>query len=138
MLRNSLPIFLLCLCSTLLLRCDYRKYDEGPFFSIYPTEGRLAGSWQWQLALTADQPLTGLYADSTITFSETGSVSVCDLENNCRDGSWSLVSRRTRLQMIFGAKTELFDIRMLTRKEIWLQQSVDGSLQLEWELIPIE
>ncbi len=138
MLRNTLPIICLCLCSVLLLRCDYRKYDEGPFLSVFPTEDRLAGSWQWQLALEANVPLTGVYADSTITFSETGSVSICDQENNCREGQWSLVSRRSRLQMIFGTQTELYDIKMLKRKEVWLQQSLDGSLQVEWELIPQE
>jgi len=138
MLRNSLPIFALCLCSVLLLRCDYRKYDEGPFFSVLPTEKRLAGTWEWQLALEDQQPLTGIYADSTITFSEAGSVSICDQENSCREGTWSLVSRRTRLQMIFGQNTTLFDIKMLKQKEVWLQQSVDGALNVEWELIPLE
>ncbi|MEL6650609.1 MAG: hypothetical protein AAFQ87_07400 [Bacteroidota bacterium] len=138
MLRNAFSAIALCLCALILMRCDYRKYDEGPFFSVFPTERRLSGTWEWQLAVEEQEALTGFYADSTITFAEDGVVRICNLENNCREGEWSLVSRRRRLQMIFGQQTELYDIQMLKREEVWLQQTEGGNLILEWELVPQE
>lgn len=135
MFRGPFLALTLCLLSTCLLHCDYRKFDEGPVFSIYPTEERLANTWKWQLAVRDGEPLTGQYADSTITFMSDASLQICDQEGQCRDGSWNLVSKRTRLQLIFGEETELFDIQMLKRDEIWLRTAFLDTGVVEWELI---
>lgn len=126
-----LLLFVICLSS-----CDYRKYNDGPYFSVYPTENRLANTWNWQLAILDDEPLTGQYSDSTITFVDDATVQICNMEGNCREGEWSLVSKRTRLQLIFGQETQLFDIQMLKRNEIWLRTAVGDSAIVEWELVP--
>ncbi len=135
MLQRPFLIVILGLSSLSLLHCDYRKFEEGPFLSVFPSESRLVNTWHWQLAIQDDEPLTAQYADSTITFFEDASVQICNQENLCREGLWSFVSKRTRLQLIFGAETKLFDILMLKRDEIWLRTAVGDTAIVEWELV---
>ncbi|MEO0472111.1 MAG: hypothetical protein AAF206_20970 [Bacteroidota bacterium] len=132
-----LPGCLLMLCLGLVSCSDDPKYPEGPDASIYTARQRVTNLWEWSLVLDDNTALTGIYADSTIEFTNDDVVRICDLEGNCREGEWSLVSKRTRLQMIFGRKTEVFDIRMLRKNEMWLRMGTDSST-IDWELRSVE
>ncbi|MEM7654727.1 MAG: hypothetical protein AAF399_01250 [Bacteroidota bacterium] len=131
------PIILTLLASFLLSMVACTTYEEGPDFSVFPVNYRVTNTWEWGYSLRNEENLTGEYADSTIQFRDDGVVRICDTLDNCREGSWNLVRKRTRLQMIFGEQAVAYEIRMLRRDELWLSyQDPEDTLLVEWELVP--
>lgn len=132
---NTQHVFALLLACTLLLwGCN--RYEEGPGLSIWPAKDRVVNTWKWSLALENGLNRTGERADSTIEFTANEVVRICDTQNNCREGSWNLVTKKQKLQLIFGTRATAYTIRMLKRKEMWLSfANKDSSTVIEWELV---
>ena len=131
------PSTFVLLFATMLGLMACTTYEEGPDFSVLPVNYRVTNTWEWGYSLRNGLNLTGEYADSTIQFREDGVVRICDTMDNCREGSWNLVRKKTRLQMIFGEQAIAYEIRMLRRDELWLYyQDPEDTLTVEWELVP--
>jgi hypothetical protein len=117
--------------------CEYRKYPEGPVTSVIPAKDRLANTWRWALAVRDDENRTGILNDSTIEFRSGGEVLICPEGGfDCREGNWALVTRRSKLNLIFGDSAQTFDIERLTRDEVYLRSSEGEAVY--WELSPVE
>lgn len=134
-MNKNITIFLLILSLCGLMSCV--DYPEGPEFSPWPVNMRVINTWVWGYALEDDRNLTGVMADSTIQFRDDNVLLICDLNNNCREGSWNLVRKKTKLQMVFGQKATAYEIRLLRKDEMWLfYEDPDSKVVTEWELVP--
>lgn len=132
-LRNTLiPVL------SILMLAGCASYEEGPQFSIFPATDRIANTWEWAAYIDNEVFRTGEWADSTIQFTDDNIVKVCAGEA-CREGTWNLVRKGTKLQLIFGRQTTAYEIRMLRRNEMWLYfDDPDSDDIIEWELVPVE
>ena len=118
--------------------CDIQtKYSEGPFMSVFPAKDRVINTWEWAYALEDGVNRTGERADSTIEFLADGAVKICHLEGECREGSWNLITKKTKLQLVFGQEAVAYDIFMLKEKEMWLRYIQEEDTVREWELVDI-
>lgn len=133
MQRNTFRLFISLLGLALLLNAC-KKYQDGPFVSFRTVENRVQNTWKWSLALENTVNRTGELADSTITFLENKTVKICGEGDTCKEGTWNLITKKSRLQLIFGTKATAYDLRFLSAKEMWLRLE-DGTNLIEWELI---
>ncbi|MDX2250478.1 MAG: hypothetical protein SF052_27095 [Bacteroidia bacterium] len=116
--------------------CDVTTtFDEGPYASVYTVEDRVINTWEWAYALEEGYNRTGELADSTITFEGNGTLSICNSEGQCREGSWHLISKKTKINMIFGDKATAYDIIMLKKNEMWLRSEQGALVDISWELV---
>jgi len=140
---NSEPMkhtwLLLMALMTLLAGCEYNKYTEGPTTSIFPAKDRVTRTWTWKLAEESGENLTGFLRDSTIVFDADQTVRICPdgSTEGCRVGEWALVTKNTKLNIIFGEQARAYDILLLKKNEMWLQFQEDN-VDVYWELEPGE
>ncbi len=137
-MNRILTIGLVAALALLLGSCEYKKYTEGPLTTVFPADFRLERTWTWALALEEGDNVTGVLADSTIEFQSNQVVRICPVDGgDCREGTWALVTRRTKLNLIFGKSAEAFDIQRLTQSEVYLQ-STEANVDTYWELNAVE
>ena len=137
-MKNRFIPLLLILGASLLgfFGCNLQtKYEEGPFVSIFPARDRVVNEWEWAYALEYDVNRTGILADSTIEFLDDGVVKICRISGECREGTWNLITKRSKLQIVFGSKATAYDIFMLKENEMWVRLSENDTFVVEWELV---
>lgn len=134
--------FLFCATLILLLSsCETfeQKYVEGPIVSPYTAADRVTNTWVWAYHWVEGENLSGIYADSTLSLTEDQVVKICGPENGCREGTWRLISKKTKLQLIFGQEAVAYDIDMLKKEEMWLSLSnADSVNTVLWQLVSQE
>lgn len=137
-MKQSFFLILLALTFGLLgTGCEYQKYPEGPFTSVFTAEDRLTNTWRWAIAVQAGENLTGVLNDSTIEFRSDLVVRICPQDGgDCREGNWAFVTRRSKLNLIFGQSAQAFDIERLTRGEVYLRSNEGADTY--WELDAVE
>ncbi|MEZ4825312.1 MAG: hypothetical protein R3C61_03315 [Bacteroidia bacterium] len=139
-MNQNFHYYLLLATITLMIifsGCDVTTtFDEGPYVSLYTVEDRVTNTWEWAYALQDGYNRTGELADSTITFAQDGTLSICNSEGSCREGSWHLISKKTKINMIFGDQATAYDIIMLKKDEMWLRSEKDALVDISWELVP--
>lgn len=137
-MKQSLILLISC---CLLLACNRidPKYPEGPLVSVYPADDRVTNTWEWAYHYDDGQNRSGEYADSTLVISDNNIVQVCGPGDACREGTWRLISKRSRLQFIFGQEAIAYDIDMLRKNEMWLSvKDADSVSTVIWQLVPVE
>jgi hypothetical protein len=130
MLKKILGCGLLALSMAATACVDY---PEGGELNPWPPQERVINTWGWAYALEDGQNLTGSRADSTLEISRDGVVRICASDGGCREGTWNLVRKKTKLQFLFGTRAEAYDILLLRVNEMWLKYS-DSTRTVEWEL----
>ncbi|MCI4666965.1 MAG: hypothetical protein MRZ79_02310 [Bacteroidia bacterium] len=125
----------LMLCS--LAACEVNKYESGPNVSVLTPRERVTNTWRWKLALNGGENQTGALKDSTIAFTKDQVVKICGPEGGCREGTWDLVRKNTKVNIIFGKSALAYDIELLKFNEMWLraEDSITGGA-IEWDLVP--
>jgi len=137
MKKLSLLFTLLFLLS--LLSCEINKYESGPNVSVFTPRERVTNTWRWKLALEGNENKTGILQDSTLTFTKDQVVKICGPDGGCREGSWDLVRKNTKINLIFGNNARAYDLELLKINEMWLRSDADGSSpSVEWDLVPVE
>lgn len=127
--------FLLCVAGLVwMTACEINKYDSGPSLSVLTPRERVTNTWRWKLAIENGQNKTGILQDSTIAFTKDQVVKICGTDGGCREGSWDLVRKNTKINIIFGDVATAYDIELLRFNEMWLRRS-DGT-GVEWDLVP--
>lgn len=131
----QLPLIVLLLGS--FAACEYQKYEEGPTISVFTTQDRVTNSWRWKLALENDENRTGILRDSVISFLSDQTTTIClrTGEGSCVEGEWALVTKGTKLNLIFGQSARAYEILLLRKNEMWLRFQEDGE-NIYWELEP--
>ena len=60
-----------------------------------------------------------------------------DATGNCIEGTWNLISKRSKLQLIYGDSAIAFDLKMLRNYELWMEFN-DSTTSITWELVDAE
>lgn len=127
--------------SLLFLSCERidPKYPEGPIVSLYPAADRVTNTWEWAYHFDQGLNRSGEYADSTLVISDNNIVQICGPGDACREGTWRLISKKTRLQFIFGQQATAYHIDMLKQDEMWLSvKDADSVSTVIWQLVSVE
>ncbi|MDP5171439.1 MAG: hypothetical protein NWR72_14435 [Bacteroidia bacterium] len=115
------------------------KYGEGPILSPFTAEDRVTNTWNWAYYAVDGINVSGQYADSTLLLTDDNIVKICGPEEGCREGSWRLISKKTRLQLIFGTSAIAYDIDLLKKNEMWLSYlAADSVSTISWQLVAAE
>ncbi len=129
---NQSIILSLFAIGIVLLIGGCRGFDEGPYVSIYTVEDRVKNTWKWASAREDGINRTGILADSTIEFADRDVLKICARGGGCREGIWTLISKNTEIQIIFGRQATAYEIERLTREELWLKYQ--DTILIEWQL----
>ena len=107
------------------------KYDDGPGFSLRTKKARLVGDWEvvridnqvfpqngysLEMEFEKDGDLKTTYSYGTYSYSYAG--------------DWAFSSKKEDLLITIDGNAQIFEIKRLTNKELWLE---DDSNQ-EWKL----
>jgi hypothetical protein len=114
------------------------KYEDGPGFSLLSKKARVVGDWEVK-SIGAD--VFGSEYSVDLSFEKNGSLMFTYSynyqgvsESYSYAGSWDFASDKEQLSMIVDGNVELFEIKRLTNKEMWLDDditSLDGDI---WKL----
>ncbi len=135
------PLLFMVVSLVVTLSCERidPKYPEGPLISPFTSTNRVTNTWEWSYHWENGDNRSGEYADSTLILTEDNVVKICGEGDACREGAWQLISKRTRLQFIFGQEAKAYDIDMLRKNEMWLSYKNADSVNIEiWQLVGIE
>jgi hypothetical protein len=115
--------------------CEYNKYPDGPQTTIFTANDRVTNEWRWKLALENGENRTGVLRDSILTFTSDQVLTICPRtgEGACTEGEWALVTKRSKLNLIFGNEARAYEILLLSKHEMWLSYVEDGE-DIRWEL----
>jgi hypothetical protein len=130
------------ICSFLLLTACSEKYEEGPDISFLRAKTRVEGEWKWAIARKVERGIQTnqslLVAEDTLHLRSDG---VALDSRYGLEGEWSLISKNTELNLIFGQEADslqippaiAFRIKRLLEREMWLEFA-DDSITIEWQL----
>jgi len=121
-----------------------RKYDDGPDISFRSKKNRLFGYWSMEKWIQNDveqnaqlkvQHKFGFAKDGTYYYSFTDTLSGSTLDFT---GTWQFRHNKDQLVLgledpINGMEYQVWDIRRLTAKQLWLQTENPGNLVI-WHL----
>jgi hypothetical protein len=111
------------------------KYEDGPGLTLLTKKSRVAGSWDVksigsQVIATSGYSLNmNFEKNGSATFSYTYSGG-----NSAYIGSWDFASDKENLLINIDGSAQLYEIKRLTNKEMWLDDdisSIDGDI---WKL----
>ncbi|HET7817959.1 MAG TPA: DUF5004 domain-containing protein [Bacteroidia bacterium] len=117
-----------------------KKYSDGPFFSFYSREARVANTWKMQLVTLNDVDITKNYTD--INYTETYDKDASYSYNSTTitgKGKWEFESDYTLIKRsaVSGQSTQDLIILRLKQKSFWYKYA-DGKNNYEFHLIPDE
>lgn len=125
------------------------KYESGPFFSLISKTNRISQSWDYSAVYRNGLDVTnGIdtsghnYLQSSIGFADDSRFSYFDVINNVEyrgDGFWELIDNDNKLQLIYediDSTVRTFRITRLENRFLWLEEELDNSTTLEFQLIP--
>jgi len=111
------------------------KYEDGPNVSLLTKKARVVGSWNVKSIGT--QIIPSSY-NMNFNFEKSGSATFAYTYTGgggyTYTGSWDFASDKENLLLNIDGSAQLFEIKRLTNKEIWLDDditSVDGDI---WKL----
>lgn len=130
-----------------------KKYDDGPYMSLYSKGMRVAGTWYYQSVRQNSVDSTEHYRYQRLEFiyikkMDGGAftwnhnlLATSADENPLEGGSWRFFSDRDSLEMVVY-KNQLKDsliiqwkINRLAYTELWLERTVRDTMNLQWQLV---
>lgn len=138
-INNSLiAIIILFIC--LSLSSCKKKYSDGPFFSFYSREARVANTWKMQLVTLNNEDITKNYTDInyTETYDKDGEYSYNSTTITGK-GKWDFETDYTIIKRsaVSGQSAQDLIILRLKQKSFWYTYT-DGKNNYEFHLIPDE
>ncbi|MCF8417153.1 MAG: hypothetical protein K9G40_12990 [Crocinitomicaceae bacterium] len=114
------------------------KYEDGPGFSLLSKKSRVVGDWEVK-SIGAD--VYGTDYSVNMSFEKSGDLLVTSSysyqgssQSYSYAGSWDFASDKEQLSLIVDGSVQLFEIKRLTNKEMWLDDDItalDGAI---WKL----
>jgi hypothetical protein len=114
------------------------KYEDGPGFSLLSKKSRVVGDWEVK-SIGAD--VYGTDYSVNMSFEKSGDLLVTSSysyqgssQSYSYAGSWDFASDKEQLSLIVDGSVQLFEIKRLTNKEMWLDDDItarDGDI---WKL----
>lgn len=142
LLKKSAGILLLLI---LIIPTSCKKYDDGPWFSIYSKTERVTGNWRFSLVREDGEDVTEEYANNTVNIQRGGDLYWAQgyIGNNPWDtygpgGKWRFLDDKNQLEMHFtsGVKEEftlIWDIKRLAYGDLRLERYEEGK-KIEWRM----
>jgi hypothetical protein len=142
-LQRKLAGILFLLIFIVPLSC--KKYDDGPWFSIYSKTERVTGNWRFELVREDGIDKTEEYANQSVNIRKNGDLYWIQgyYEDNPREnygegGKWSFVKDKEQIEMhfLYGIKDEytlVWDIKRLAYGDLRLERHEDG-IKIEWKM----
>jgi len=131
-----------------------KKYDDGPFMSLYSKGMRVAGTWYFESVLYGGKDSTEHYPRQQMNF-----IYLKDMdggaftwnhnifatsadENPMEGGSWKFFADRDSFEMVVYRNLAKRDsvvmkwkIKRLAYTEFWMERNVKDTIQVKWQLI---
>lgn len=114
------------------------KYEDGPSLSLSTKKARVAGDWEVKSIGTT---VLGNNYSVNMVFEKDGSVQVTSTYNYggysqsyTYAGSWDFASDKEQILLTVDGSADLYEIKRLTNKEMWLDDDItalDGDI---WKL----
>lgn len=114
------------------------KYEDGPNISLLTKKSRVAGDWKVK---SIGSQVMGTNYSIDMTFEKNGDLMVTSAYsyqgysgNYSYAGSWDFASDKDQLSLTVDGSIQLYEIKRLTNKEMWLDDditSLDGDI---WKL----
>jgi hypothetical protein len=108
------------------------KYEDGPNFSLLTKKARLTR--EWDVKSIGNDILEQGEFGFTITFDKDGSLKYTysgGTQSESYSGTWDFASDKENLVITADNDSEIYEIKRLTNKELWLdtdESSADGDL----------
>ncbi len=140
--KSAALLFMIVL---LTVPASCKKYDDGPWFSIYSRKERATGNWYFELVREDGEDLTEEYADHNLNMRRNGFLYWIQgyRGNNPWDtygiqGEWKFINSDRQIEMFFnvGVREEftlVWDITRLAYADMRLERYEDGK-KIEWRL----
>jgi hypothetical protein len=131
-----------------------KKYDDGPYMSLYSKGMRVAGTWYFQSVQYAGRDSTEHYRYQRLEFIYVKKIDggvftwnhnlyATSADPNPLDGGlWNFVSDRDSLEMIIykdmlqrDSVVTRWKINRLAYTEFWLERTLKDTISLKWQLI---
>lgn len=114
------------------------KYEDGPNFSLRTKKARIVG--EWNVESIGSEVLGSTYSIN-LNFEKSGNLTVTSSysyngysQSYSYAGSWEFASDKEEIRLNIDGELEVFEIKRLTNKEVWLDEdesSLDGDI---WKL----
>ncbi len=136
---------LLVMIVLLTVPVSCKKYDDGPWFSIYSRKERATGNWYFELVREDGVDITENYADQNLNMRRNGFLYWTQgyYGNNPWDtygiqGEWKFTNDDRQIEMFFniGVREEftlVWDITRLAYADMRLERYEDGK-KIEWRM----
>lgn len=125
------------------------KYESGPFISLLSKTNRVTQSWDYSAVYRNGLDITnGIdtsghnYSQSRIGFADDNRFSYFNEINGVDyigDGFWEFTDDDNKLKLIYEDSASTIKIYKITRLEqrfLWLEEELENSTTLEFQLIP--
>lgn len=135
LLISTITVFLLLITSA----CS-PAYPDGPSMSIYSVRNKITNKWKWALIRQDAENQTGKYVNYTIEFKKDGSFAICENDQNCKYGLWTVPGKKKAfINFIYPEKDSAKELNVirLNRNAITLETTGLGtkdSNYVKWEL----
>ncbi len=128
----------------LILSSSCKKYEEGPWFSIYSKAERASGNWRFSLVRIDGIDVTEKYEGQTLNMVKNGGLywALGYYENSWETygyrGEWKFVNNKNQIEMHFTTGVEeefilIWDIIRLAYGDLRLERYEDGQ-KIEWRM----
>lgn len=141
-LKQTAGIFLIIL---LLAPVSCKKYEDGPWFSIYSKKERATGNWRFALVRVDGEDITEEYTNQTVNMLKNGDIFWTQgyYDNNPWNpygpgGEWNFADDKMQIEMhfLYGVSEEftlVWDIIGLKYGDLRLERYEDG-VKVEWRM----
>lgn len=109
-----------------------KKYEDGPGFSLRTKKARLVGDYEVVRIGNQSYPQGGYSIE--MEFEKDGDFSFTysyGTYSYSYAGDWEFSSDKEDLEIKFGSFIEVFEIKRLTNKEVWLEDTSNDEWRLE-------
>ena len=116
------------------------KYDDGPGFSLRTKKARVVG--EWDVIQIGNQSFASSGYSIEFEFEKDGDLKFTygynyygQVYSYTYAGTWDFSSDKEELDLILGGSVQSFEIKRLTNKEMWLDDTNNGNgVVEEWKL----
>ena len=132
MKKTQKTLFFAATLMTVLNFASCGKYDDGPGFSLRSKTARLTGEWEVVRIGTQNFPSQGYSLE--FEFEKKGDFKYTysyGTYSYSYAGDWEFSGDKEDLELTFDGTVEIFEIKRLTNKELWLEDDTNQEWKLE-------
>jgi hypothetical protein len=135
-LKNFSYLTVLGAASLATVGCN--KYEDGPNFSLRTKKARIVGGWNVE---SIGSEVLGSTYSINMSFEKTGSLTYTESytyggysDSYSYAGSWEFASDKEEIRLNLDGDIQVFEIKRLTNKEVWLDDDVTSADGNIWKL----